>query len=489
MGIRIFLGNAPWKRPGYYGVRAGSRWPHFEADTNRYMPFPFQLAYAAALLEQDSHGVLLVDAIAEKMPEELFLTKVVDHRPDMVILETSTPSFDTDISMIRQIRERLQPGTRLVLSGPHAPMWSPDFLDNHSEVDITMVGEYELTSAALARAIETEADLESVPGIVYRDHSGTSRLTGKTVIVEDLNLLPWPARHFLPMDRYFDNPGNIPEPALQMRTNRGCIFSCSYCIWPQLMDGNRFRTRSVSNILDEIEHVTPLYGARSVYFDDDTFNIGKERMLRFCREKIDRKLDIPWAIMARADLMDEEILEAMAAANLWAVKYGIESADPELLENVNKKLDLDRASHNVLLTKKLGIKTHLTFMFGIPGETRDTIRKTVSLAKKLNPDSVQFSILTPLPGTSIYDELIARGHIREEDWRKYDGYNSAVIRTDALDTGDLEAELARAWRHWFRHRAINNISREDLARLLRQFPQYLRYPRAALKQLRSLFHV
>ncbi len=433
--------------------------------------------------------MLLVDGIAEGISEESFIKKAIDHRPELVLLETSTPSFEADRKILHRLRKVVPVQTKIAFAGPHDPMSAPGFLEEHPELDFALVGEYELTLAHLAQTLSENGDVSPVPGLVYREGDGSVKFTGPARIVEEIDDLPWPARHFLPMERYFDNPGNIPEPALQVWGSRGCPFSCSYCIWPQIMGGNRYRPRNVDRILDEIEHVTVQFGSRSVYFDDDTFNIGKERMLRFCREKVRRKIDIPWAIMARVDLMDEETLKTMAEANLWAVKYGIESSDPVLLANVNKKLDIQKAIRNVELTKKLGIKVHLTFMFGIPGETRETIRKSVHLARKLDPDSVQFSILTPMPGTRIYDELMERGHISENDWQKYDGYNTAVVRTEALTTGDIEEELARAWRAWFRHRAIKGFSLKDIPRIIRQIPNYVRHPRAALNQFRSLFHV
>jgi len=489
MVTRVFLGNAPWSKPGFYGVRAGSQWPHFEAAKNSYMPFPFQLAYAAALLERQNAEVLLVDGIAERMSDGAFQDGIMSFGPDVVLLEVSTPSIDADLRTARRLKTVLPPGAKLAFAGPHAPMFSPDFLVENREVDIILQGEYELTLSNLVEAMGNGTGLQRVPGLLFRGSNEGIESTGPPQIIEDIDSLPWPARHFLPMSNYFDNPGNIPEPALQMWGSRGCPYSCSFCIWPQLMNGNRYRPRSVSAILDEIEHEARAFGCRSVYFDDDTFNIGKVRMLEFCREKIRRGLDIPWAIMARADLMDREILEAMSAANLQAVKYGIESADAQLLANVNKRLDIDKAVENVRLTKQMGIMVHLTFMFGIPQETRATIRKSVRLAKKLNPDSVQFSLLTPLPGTRIYDELLAKGHLSADDWRKYDGYHTAVIRTDSLDANDLEAELAWAWRSWFRHRALSNSIFKDAARLVRILPRCLRHPRSALGQIKNLLRV
>lgn len=484
--LKVFLGNSPWNKPGFYGVRAGSRWPHFEVETNRYMPFPFQLAYATALLEKQGVEVMLVDAIAERISVDRFIDGIGNFSPDLIILEISTPSFSADMAMVDTIRERIGKNVLIGLCGPHKPMTEHDFLQTYGCVDFCLVGEYELTLCKTVGVLSNGDDLGSVPGLVYRRTNGQSAFTGKASIIKDPDELPWPARHLLPMSHYFDNPGNIPEPALQMWASRGCPYSCSYCIWPQLMDGNTYRPRNPTKILDEMEHICGKYGYKSVYFDDDTFNIGKNRMLDFCREKIRRKIDIPWAIMARADLMDREILEAMASAGLKGVKYGIESASPELIARVGKNLDLKKAIDNIEITKNLGIKVHLTFMFGIPGETFESARKTVALAKKLNPESVQFSVLTPLPGTAIYDELLEKGHLQVSDWGRLDGYFSSVVRTDSMSTEDLEKMVQYAWRSWAKHKAAQGLSGHDVKWLIKNIPRYLVNPRAAWHQVKRL---
>jgi len=483
---KVFLGNPPWSKPGFYGVRAGSRWPHFEVETNNYMPFPFQLAYAAALLERDGVNVLLIDAIAEKSSTESYLDRIKEFKPDLIVHEVSTPSFAADISMVKKIRERLGDTVKIALCGPHAPMSGAEFLKTHPIVDLVFVGEYELALHRAVVAMDAGDDFSSVPGMVFHNSNNQIIVTGPSETLKDIDELPWPARHFLPMENYFDNPGSIPEPALQMWASRGCPYSCSYCIWPQLMDGDYYRPRQPEAILDEMEHVCKQYNYKSVYFDDDTFNIGKKRMLEFCRQKIERKLNLPWAIMARADLMDREILQAMADSGLKAVKYGIESASQELIDKIGKNLDLNKAIENVELTKSLGIKVHLTFMFGMPGETKESALKTVELAKKLNPESVQFSILTPLPGTKIYNELLEKGHLEVSDWERLDGYFSSVVRTDAMSSEELEEMVEYAWRSWVKHRALQKPSTQDIKWALKNIPKHLLNPRAAWHQIKRL---
>jgi hypothetical protein len=172
-----------------------------------------------------------------------------------------------------------------------------------------------------------------------------------------------------------------------------------------------------------------------------------------------RNLNIPWAIMARADLMTEEILEQMRSAGLFAIKYGVESANQELLDNIDKGMDLKKTESIIRFTKMLGIRTHLTFTFGLPGETKESISKTIGLALKLDPTTVQFSIATPFPGTSFYNELKEKGNIVSENWAEYDGNHKSVIKSNNLSQKDLEKAIRSAYKQWAIHCAKRNLFR------------------------------
>jgi anaerobic magnesium-protoporphyrin IX monomethyl ester cyclase len=238
--------------------------------------------------------------------------------------------------------------------------------------------------------------------------------------------------------------------------SRGCPYTCSFCLWPHVMyPGNAYRTRSPKDVVDEMEFVVKQYKFKSVYFDDDTFNVGKQRVLEICREINQRnnqqRLNVPWAIMARADIMDEEILVNLKKANLYSIKYGIESASQHILDKSKKNLNIEKAVEMVTLTKQMGIKVHLTFMFGLNGETKKTIRETIELALSLDPYSVQFSIATPFPGTEYFNELDKDGFILSKNWAEYDGNNKSVITTKALKAQDLVKAKNTAYLRWEMH--------------------------------------
>ncbi|MCA9410022.1 MAG: radical SAM protein [Candidatus Omnitrophica bacterium] len=451
--MKVFLGNGPWYRPGYYGVRAGSRWPHYETDCSPYMPFPFYLAYATALLEKDGHECLLIDGIAERTTEEDYVERATKFDPDLIILEVSTPSMDTDIRQTKAIKDKC-PNARVVYCGLHLLDEDDDFLASHRFVDFTMRGEYDFIAQDLANALDTGGDLTAIKGLNFFDEAtGKTHDGGRREVIKDLDSLPWPSRDQLPMYNYHDHPGGIPGPSLQMWASRGCPFRCIFCVWPQIMyEGNLYNTRNPVDVADEVEYTVKKWGFKSFYFDDDTFNIGKKRLLRLSEEIAKRDLGVPWAAMCRADTTDKETLREMKKSGLAAVKYGVESASQELVDAADKSLDLAKVEEMVRYTQEIGINVHLTFSFGLPGETHETAMKTINWSQELNPDSIQYSIMTPFPGSRFYKELEEKGHLLTKDWSKFDGNSMSVVRTEALSGEDLEEYIRKAYKSWEWHK-------------------------------------
>src|SRR3989338_9332343 len=470
--MKVFLGNAPWKKKGYYGVRAGSRWPHFEKTGAGYMPFPFFLAYAAALLEKNGTDVSLVDGIAEYLSDEEFLKRISDFQPNLAVFEVSTNSMSVDLKFARETRRILKNDGAIAFCGPDTNMYNNLFLEQNPDVDFILKGEYEFTLLELVKTLKDNSrnNLSKVKGIFFRDSDGKANFAGERELIPNLDILPWPARNLLKMEKYNDTPGGIPCPSVQMWASRGCPFQCIFCSWPQIMYGNHsYRTRNPVDVVDEMEWLVKEMGFKSVYFDDDTFNIGKPRILQICSEIKKRNLSIPWAIMARADTADREILEAMKDTGLHALKYGVESGSQEVVNNCGKKLDLEKVKETIKITKELGIKFHLTFAFGLPGETMDSIRKTIEFAIEQDPDSLQFSIITPFPGSKYYNDLEQKGFLLSKNWEEYDGYNRAVIRTENLTKNELEAGLRMANCAWEEHIKKKEIKSNKLRFIIKGF--------------------
>jgi radical SAM superfamily enzyme YgiQ (UPF0313 family) len=454
--MKVLLANPPWLREGWYGVRAGSRWPHMERADSPYMPFPFLLGYAAAVLEEDGIEVAAIDACAEKLDRTAFLDRVGRERPDVLLLEVSTPSLTEDLETIRALRQDLRYDGDLLLAGLHKPLYEPSFLETHPGIDATLVGEYEVSLLHWVRLREDGAGRpggvpeRTIPGVIHRGPDGALRDGGRKPSQRQLDEIPWPARHLFPMERYHDLPGGIPGPSVQLWASRGCSFGCSFCAWPQILYADHlYRTRHPDRVAEEV--IAQLgAGYSSFYFDDDTFNLGRKRTGAIADAFVKAGISHPWAFMGRADTCDESQYETLARTGLRAVKFGVESADTARLKRIGKNLDVERVRTSVKAVRALDIKVHLTFMFGLPGETLETMQRTLDLAYELDPDSAQFTVAVPFPGSQLHDELHEQGRLTDVDWANLDGYRTGVVRTDALLPEQIVSFVHGVHRRWER---------------------------------------
>ena len=451
--MKVLVTNPPWMRPGWYGVRAGSRWPHLERADSPYMPFPFLLAYTAAVLEADGVDVVAIDACAERMDRATYLERVAAESPDLIVAEVSTPSLFEDLRTVQGIRDAGYDGD-ILLGGLHKGLFRPDFLAAHPEIQGTLVGEYELTVQEWVRARSNAAGRpngvpdHAIEGLIHRAADGRLLDGGRKHSQQGLDEFPWPARHLFPMDSYHDLPGGIPAPSVQMWASRGCSFTCNFCAWPQILYAdNDYRTRSANIVADEVLALQE-QGYKSVYFDDDTFNLGKKRTEALASAFVDRGIHMPWAFMGRADTCDPSQYELLARSGLQAVKYGVESADTARLRRIGKNLDVDRVRATVAAVHALGIKVHLTFMFGLQGETLESMQRTLDLAYELDPDSAQFTIAVPFPGSRLHDELKDAGRLDGLELENLDGYRTGVVSTDALEAEQIIAFVHGVHRRW-----------------------------------------
>lgn len=457
--MKVLLVNPPWRQgEGRYGVRAGSRWPFtLETDDPKrmpYLPFPFFLAYAAALLEARSDvEPVALDAIAEGLTEAEYAARLAAIAPDIVVAECSQASFGEDLRHADAAKTQL-PGVVYVLAGPQASVDPQALLAAHDAIDYCLVGEYEWTLLALVNALSgPHFDPSRIAGLAWRDAQGQPRQNDRRPL-GDLAQLPWPAYRHFPMLRYHDYFGGIPAPMVNMVGSRGCPFGCSFCLWPELLYGGRhYRVREPEDVADEMAWLVDTYGFRSVYFDDDTFNIGKKRIIATADAIRRRDRDACLAIMARADTMDEAMLDALTGAGLRAVKYGLESASQDILDRCGKGLDVKKAVRMIRHTMERGVKVHLTFTVGLPGETLKTIEESLRLALELDADSIQISLATPFPGTAFHADVREKGHLASVAASDFDGSRRAVVRTEALSTEEVEKGFKRFQAAWAEHRA------------------------------------
>ena len=312
-------------------------------------------------------------------------------------------------------------------------------------------------------------NLKEILGLGYKEN-GRFIKNSPRPLIKDLDGIPPPAYHLLPMDKYYPAIGSFKRlPVMIMFATRGCSGRCTFC---HRSFSGMVRKRSARNIIEEIKILQKNYGIREVAFYDDTFTLFHEVVRELCDIIKKEKIDLSWSCFSRVDRISEELLLAMKKSGCHLILFGVESADEQVLKNINKKISLEQAAGVVKLCRKVGIETRASFMIGNQGETEETIQKTIDFSIKLDPDEVQFNIATPYPGTEFYNWAKARGFIKSFNWSDY-SYSNVVLELPNLDRAKLRYyyELAHR-RFYFRPKIIFRRLRH--IRTLDQLRQELR---------------
>lgn len=416
--MNILLANAPWIDTNeLYGIRAGSRWPHLRSrrESLDYYPFPFMMAYAASSLRQAGFDVTIVDCIASGMNEEEFTALLQDKPFDLVILETSTPSIAYDLKWAKEAKNT---GAYVALVGQHATAQTGEVLLNEA-VDFVMLGEYDQVVVELAKALTTGGVKTKIAGVCY-SIDNSIHLRSRAPLIKNLDERPYPARDNLPMEKYID-PFCKHAPNAQMISSRGCPYACSYCLEPHVFYGKQnYRMRSAESVVEEMKYLVEKFGAREIYLDDASFSVNQKRVLEICEKLKQSNLGVAWSCMADAKL-EVETLRAMRESGCVALKFGVESADLAILKNINKPVSLEDVRQMARNCREVGIETHATYAFGLPGETPETIRKTIDFAFELDTETAQFSVAIPYPGTPFYSYLERNRFLTTDDWSCFNG--------------------------------------------------------------------
>jgi anaerobic magnesium-protoporphyrin IX monomethyl ester cyclase len=377
---------------------------------------PLGLAYLAAALEKNGHEVSIVDAAVLNYDDEQTVDEIRRYAPNIIGVTCVTPSYRRTLTLVSRLKTAL--GIPILLGGPHVTAVAEETMRNQC-FDIAVVGEGDLTVVQLVDTIRNNGDLSKLQGIAYR-HNGSLVKTPPRPYVENLDTLPFPARHLLPeLSKYKPTPSAYRYlPQATMITSRGCPYRCAFC--DRSVFGNRYRARTAQNVVDEMELLMTKYGAKEIRFWDDTFNVDQQRVMEICDEITRRKLDVTWTCLGRINHMNETVLEAMAKAGCWQVDYGIESGNQVILNGITKGQTLDMVRRIVGITHKAGIGARGFFMLGLPGETEATMNDTIRFAKSLSLRSAVFHITTPFPGTELFKIATESGELRAD--ASYDEY-------------------------------------------------------------------
>jgi anaerobic magnesium-protoporphyrin IX monomethyl ester cyclase len=415
----------------------------------KYPQPPMGLALIAAVLEEAGYPVTVVDANALDLPYEALPPLVKE--ADVVGLTAMTPSINIALTTAHYLK-LARPDQTVILGGAHATLLPEETFAATSDIDLIVRGEGEETILKLLPAIENGHPLSGIPGITYRENGKTvSNPSDKKLI--DLNPLPFLAYHLLPWQKYRPHPPHGRAlPFAVIITSRGCPYHCAYCSKP--IFGRSFRAQTPDRILAEIEYYQERFGVKEIAFYDDVFTLDKKRAHSIADEIIKKKIKLHWSCETRVNLVDEDLLVHMKRAGCYAISYGIESGTPEVLEAIDKGITLPQVTRAVRWSQKAGLQTIGYFMIGSPGESPETIRKTIQFAKSLKLDFAQFAVTTPFPGTKLYD-MYTSGKKREAiPWESFvyagtGGGTSPVFESDHLSREDIQRWSRRAYREFY----------------------------------------
>ncbi len=436
-------------------------------DKYGHLP-PLGMAYLASALLEKGFTVDVIEPLVLGLSEEDVLRRIAEKKPRVVGLNALTPTFAKTVSMARDVREQF-PHIITIVGGTHPTLSyrgavkgpAAGILDEHSWFDFVCVGEGELTIIELmnflkkydydrGKILDHIKEADPILGIVYREYGSEGRgiFTGERPFV-DLDILPAPARHLLPMERYVPFPVQYRRlPVVHMFVSRGCPWKCTFCCTPYTW-GAEVRFRSPQKVVDEIKQVMRDFGAKEISFWDDTFTANPKWLTELCDLIVAEKLDIIWSCFGRANDMTPALAAKMREGGCWEIFFGIESVNQESLNVIKKGLSPAITRRAAKICHEVGIEMRGLFMLGLPMETPEKAEKTVDFAIELDLDYAQFTMTTPHKGTDLYTAAKQYGMMIDEDSSR-NTQNEAVFIPDGYrDAAQLNETVKRAYRRFY----------------------------------------
>ena len=398
---------------------------------------PLALGYLSSHLQRHGHRASAVDAVNEDLTNDQLADRCVGSQ--MVGISVLSDYYPQTVELVGKLKAR---GIKVVLGAPHVTV-IPDQVLGESGADFVVSGEGEGALLDLTNDLEGGGDGLGIPGVL--GHGGTLEARDQ---IKDLDTLAFPDWDKMNPRGYPMAPhGGVAKnyPIAPITSSRGCPYNCSFCSSPYLWN-RRIRFRSPENVVDEIEYVVKRYGVKEIHFEDDNLTMKRKHAEGVAEGILRRGIKISWATPngIRADKVDKELLTLMRRAGLYSVAFGIESADPEVLKQCGKQASVEKYERAIAWASEVGIVTQGFFIFGLPGETPDSMERTVEWARKTKLDKAQFLILDVMPGTRIWDSMDVK-----PDLTKYQSYHDVTWCPDGIDPAQLKKAPSWAFRRFF----------------------------------------
>jgi radical SAM superfamily enzyme YgiQ (UPF0313 family) len=397
--------------------------------------YPYFLAYATGVLERE-FDVKLIDAVAKDWPREKTIEFAKEFSPELVVVDTSTPSIKNDVEVAEEIKN-VVPDSHINLVGTHPTALPERVLQMSEGVDSVCRGEYELTLLDLAKTLDAGDTLMGVDGLSFK-------LDGEVInnrsrgLLEDLDRLPFVSKVYkkhLDVRDYFY--ASLRYPQVTILTARGCPYNCSFCNAPFK---NSYRGRSIENVVEELKYIQKeLPKVREVMFEDETFPANQKRTVDLCKAMLSERIKLKWSCNARVDTAPGT-LKIMKKARCRLLCVGFESPTQTALDGVGKKTTKEKQVDFMKDARSAGLLVNGCFILGLPNDTKESIRETINFAKKLSPDTAQFYPLMVYPGTASYAWAKEKGYLETEDYSKWidsEGKHSTVLNLPEIGSQEL----------------------------------------------------
>ena len=434
--------------------------------------YPTWLAQPAALVDTSR----LIDAPPHRQTLSDIAPLVKDY--DLVVLHTSTPSFQSDVKTIAALKA-INPDLRAGLIGAKVAVNADSSLRDAPMVDFVARNEFDFT----IKEVADDLPWGRIAGLSYRNNEGVIVHNEDRAILEDMDSLPFVSSVYkrdLKVENYFI--GYLKHPYISIYTGRGCKSRCTFCLWPQTVGGHRYRTRSVGHVIEEIAWARRAFPqVKEFFFDDDTFTDNLPRAEAIAKEL--GKLGVTWSCNAKANV-PRDSLNVLHENGLRLLLVGYESGNQQILYNIKKGMRVEVAERFTKDCHELGIVIHGTFILGLPGETTETIEETVRFAKRINPHTIQVSLAAPYPGTFLYDQAVKNGWLDAANAELVDdsGIQIAPLHHSHLTHQQIFGSLESFYRRfYFRFDKIASIvgemvrDREMLVRRLREGVEFFQF--------------
>jgi len=389
---------------------------------------PIGLVMLASVLKDAGIHVRLLDQ-SRTDTDDHFLEEKLD---DCFLagISITTPTMKPGLELADQLK-RLKPDIRIVMGGVHVTL-RPQDVFNGSSVDYAIVGEGEYVLLNLARSLLDDRKPAELPGLWRRLPDGKGKQGPPRQFIKNIDALPTP--DFTTLERLdYTYPDALTSPVLPLITSRGCPGKCTYCNSPTLWE-RRLRMRSAEKVVQDFKLLKEKYSVGEIHIWDDNFITNRKRVRQIVRLIKEENLRLKFAFPngVRADFLDEEMVTMLKEMGTYSVAVGIESGSQEILDSMNKMITLEKMQEVIFLLKKFEIETWAFFLFGMPNENEETLRKTIDFAVKIDPDVAKFHILKPYPGTQVAAELFERGLITNTNYEEYGVHLPPVHRTAVL---------------------------------------------------------